>query len=321
MMASPPAFTIGANLPWLRYGGDFGANAWYPGGGLRRRTDLDDIRAHLTRLASRGVTAVRWFMLCDGRAGVRFASDGAPLGPDAALFADVDAAEALAEQAGVKLIFVLLDFRWCAPRHIVRGVSLGGHRATLARPALRSALIERVIAPVLERYGRSPFIHAWDLINEPEWVTRGAALWNPFRGVSWGAMRAYIAAAADGVHSLTVHQATVGSAAARWLRLVRGTGLDFYQPHWYDHLERRSPLERPVAQLGLDRPAWLGEFPTRGSAHNPRRLVDAARGAGYQGALFWSVFANDAATLADGMEHPDLDFASDSNPSDRQHDA
>ena len=31
---TPLPFLSGANLPWLRYGGDFGANAWSPAGGM-----------------------------------------------------------------------------------------------------------------------------------------------------------------------------------------------------------------------------------------------------------------------------------------------
>src|SRR5688572_3111653 len=266
MTTTSRPFIVGANLPWLRYGGDFGANAWRPRGGLRDRADLEDVRARLARLASRGVSVLRWFMLCDGRAGVRFAADGAPLGPDQALLDDVDVALRLADEAGLRLIFVLLDFHWCRPPRIVAGVQLGGRRAVLARPALRDALLETTITPILRACGRSRTIEAWDLINEPEWVTRGAALWNPVRGVSTTAMRSYIRDAAAAVHAHTDHQVTVGSAGARWLPLVRETNLDFYQPHWYDHLERRSPLERPVAELGLDRPVWLGEFPTRNSA-------------------------------------------------------
>jgi len=48
-------FVVGANLPWLRYGGDFGANAWSPQGGLasRGRDGGLDERLHLLR--ARGV--------------------------------------------------------------------------------------------------------------------------------------------------------------------------------------------------------------------------------------------------------------------------
>ena len=318
MPLSPRPFTVGANLPWLRYGGDFGANAWHPRGGLSRRADLDDLRAQLARLVSRGVSVLRWFMLCDGRAGIRFATDGTPRGPDEALFDDVDVAVGLASEAGLRLIFVLLDFHWCRPRRLVEGVQLGGRRAVLARPAWRAALLETTFKPILVRYGRHPAIQAWDLINEPEWVTRRAALWNPFRGISRDAMRSYIREAAAAVHALTDHRTTVGSAGVRWLPLVRGTGLDFYQAHWYDHLERRSPLERPVRQLGLDRPVWLGEFPTRGSVRGPGRLVEAARRAGYEGALFWSVFGADDATVANPTETEELDFAKRDDEGDRR---
>jgi hypothetical protein len=70
------SFVLGANLPWIRYGGDFGANAWSPEGGLSTRPD-DRQRALtvLLRLRDLGVTRVRWFFLCDLRAGVRFRED------------------------------------------------------------------------------------------------------------------------------------------------------------------------------------------------------------------------------------------------------
>jgi hypothetical protein len=88
----------------------------------------------------------------------------------------------------------------------------------------------------------------------------------------------------------------VGSASARWLRLVRGLGLDLYQVHWYDRHDRRAPLATPVSALGLDRPAILGEFPTRGSAHAPEQILAIAARAGYAGALAWSALATDEAT-------------------------
>jgi hypothetical protein len=89
---------------------------------------------------------------------------------------------------------------------------------------------------------------------------------------------------------------TVGSASVRWLPALKGLDLDFYQPHWYDRFERRSPLATPVGSLGCDRPVILGEFPTRGSHRTPAQLIETAQAAGYDGALFWSVLAEDGAT-------------------------
>ena len=101
-------FTVGANLPWIAYGGDFGANAWRPAGGVQTR--LEDLTRALDRLAIAGIRRIRWFMLCDGRAGIQFAPDGAPLALDDRFFADVDAALAAASSRNMEIMFVLLDF-------------------------------------------------------------------------------------------------------------------------------------------------------------------------------------------------------------------
>ena len=109
-------------------------------------------------------------------------------------------------------------------------------------------------------------------------------------------MRAFIRDIVGVVHRRTSHAATVGSASTRTLPLVEGLGLDVYQAHWYDRLDRRAPIGRPVRELGLDRPMILGEFPTRGSRLTPTEILDTARRAGYAGALAWSALANDEAS-------------------------
>jgi hypothetical protein len=120
-------------------------------------------------------------------------------------------------------------------------------------------------------------------------------------------MRQFIGDVTTLVHARTSQQATVGLASVAGLDLVRGLGLDFYQVHWYERHAGRAPLDRPVATLGLDRPLLLGEYPTRGSALSPPAIVDAARRAGYRGALAWSLLAEDSASDAAACE---LAFAS-----------
>jgi hypothetical protein len=68
------------NLPWLQYGGDFGANVWQPDGGVGRPERRERLSEVFGRLADRNLTVVLWFVLCDGRAGVRFADDGSAAG-------------------------------------------------------------------------------------------------------------------------------------------------------------------------------------------------------------------------------------------------
>jgi hypothetical protein len=290
------SFVVGANLPWVRYGGDFGANAWSPPGGLASRGRDSGLDERLHLLHARGVEVLRWFVLCDGRAGLMVEPDGAPAGLDDFVLHDFEFALECVGRAGLRMLPVLLDFHWCHPTRVVNGVQLGGRRAMLARPDWRAALVDRVIAPLAERFGHDPRIYAWDVINEPEWVTFGLGTWRPWRTLRSSALRAYIASAAERLHSLGVHPVTVGSASTQYLPAVQGLGLDFYQPHWYDKFERRNPLAAPVDTLGCDAPVLLGEFPTSGSQRTPAALIATARAAGYSGAMFWSVQADDSAT-------------------------
>jgi hypothetical protein len=287
-------FIVGANLPWMAYGGDFGANAWHPTGGVHTR--VEELRCALDRVATAGVRRIRWFMLCDGRAGIRFAPDGAPLGLDDSFFADVDAALAAAGDRGIEIMFVLFDFLWCVPARSVAGVQLGGRAEVLRDTVMRTALLDRVLTAIFERYGDKPQISAWDIVNEPEWATCGVGARRRRSCVSVDTMREFVRDAVALAHRHTRQPVTVGSASVHWLDTWRDIGLDFYQAHWYEHLERRSPLARPVRDFGLDRPVLLGEFPSRRAPVELQRILDTARAAGYMGAFVWSVTADDAAT-------------------------
>ena len=314
MIARLPAF-VGVNLPWHVYGCDFGGNAWYPQGGVGRpgaRPPLDDL---FERLSAAGLLVVRWFLFCDGRAGIRFDADGTPLGVDPFCFRDIDAALAIADTYRVTLLFALFDFPWFRPRRVVNGVDLFGRRAVVSDAARRHALLDRVVAPLFARYGREPVIHGWDLVNEPEWATFGYGERLPWRAVAARTMRAWLREMTSLAHGEARQPVTVGLASRRGLPLVADCGLDLYQVHWYDRLEGSSPLSRPpVAEL--DRPLLLGEFPTANSSLSPAEVVAAAHEAGYSGALAWSARAldefSDLAALEEalGLQPPDGDTRS-----------
>jgi hypothetical protein len=286
-------FVLGVNLPWRTYGCDFGANAWQPKGGLARATDRAALETVFARLAADRMRWVRWFLLCDGRAGIVWDSERTPSGLDEHVLPDLGAALDLARRNGIQLVFVLFDFHWLRGARRKNNVRLGGHADVVADPIRRARLLDRIVDPILEWSGRSDAVCAWDVINEPEWVTRGfGARWWQSR-VAAADMRAFIGAVVERIHARTAHQATVGLSNARGLPLVRGLGLDFYQVHWYDKHDAKSPLDRPVAYLELDRPLLLGEFPTKGSARSVTSILNTARSMGYAGAVAWSALSTD----------------------------
>lgn len=292
---TPVSFWLGVNLPWLDYGLDFGTNAWQPEGGVASRSRRARLEAVCRELAERGCDVVRWFLIGDGRAGVRFAPDGVPLGLDDRFFADADHAVAVLGRHRLRALFVLVDFLWFRRARNVNGVRLGGHARTVSDAGRRGRLLETVLAPIFARYGQEPAVWGWDLCNEPEWAVRRMAA-RPASTIRRGDMAAFLREAAACAHEHVSQPVTVGLASLRGLRLVRGADLDVYQVHWYDSLQRWAPLETTVDSLRLDRPVLLGEFPTRGSRRSPSDIVATARKAGYAGALAWSMLAEDRAS-------------------------
>lgn len=284
-------FVVGANLPWVGYGTDVGASAWYPTGGLSAQpAALDRLDRTFATLAADGVAVVRTFLLCDARSGVQFDADGVPTGLDQAVFADIDALLAAARRHDIQLMPVLLDFHLCTALRIVDDVQLGGRSRLLADPGARLALIDLVLRPIVERYGHDEAIVAWDVMNEPEWcLPRRARLRRS--AVAFDALQDFLGQAIRCVRDCARQPVTIGCAGTTRLELVRPLDLDFYQVHWYENFGWAA-LERPVTGLGLrDRPVILGEFP--GRSRFVVEVLDAAKRAGYAGALVWSVLAED----------------------------
>ena len=283
-------FVVGVNLPWIGYGTDVGASAWYPAGGLSAQpAALDLLDQTFAALAVDGVSIVRTFLLCDARSGVRFDGDGVPTGLDEAVLPDMDTLLAAARRHNVRLMPVLLDFHLCKPPRIVDGVQLGGRSQLLTDPDTRMAFVDLVLRPIVERYGHDETIAAWDVMNEPEWCLGIGPLRR--RGVAFDALQEFLGRAIQCVRDFARQPVTIGCAGTARLDLVRPLGLDFYQIHWYEKFGWAA-LQRPVADLGLgDRAVILGEFP--GRSPFVVDVLDAAKRAGYSGALVWSVLAGD----------------------------
>jgi len=288
---------VGVNYPWRNYGSDFGANAWGHLGLSRPEN-----RAHVARdfgliagaFGAFSTRIVRFFLFADGRASPLFDASGNVAGLDPLFFEDLDALFALAEDSGLLLLPVLLDFHWCKHGGTVNEVRLAGRSNVIREVAKAKTFLERAVAPLVSRYAARDSVYAWEIINEPEWVTRGmTGFW---RGtgdrVQASQMVDFVGLCADRIHTLADDPVTVGSAGIGYLKHWADVGLDLYQAHWYPGWRNPFPWP-PVAALPVDGPVLIGEVPTKKTAVAPGQYLEAAREGGYEGVLFWSYGATD----------------------------
>ncbi len=286
---------LGVNYPWLHYGDDFGQAAW-PGGawtheGMSAAASTLAVRDDFAFLQQQGVRTVRVFVFADGRASPEFDGAGNVTGFDSFFYADFDALITLASEYDLYLMPVLLDFYWLDNPQTVNGVQLGGHADVVADAAKRQSFMDNALRPLLQRYGSTGRISAWEVMNEPEWMMSGV----PGSGgsaVTIAEMQAFVGEVVTYVHQYAAQPVTVGSARSQWLAYWQELGLDFYEFHYYDSIGAAAPFS-PYTTLGLDKPAVLGEFPTASTANTVTTYLTTTWQNGYAGALAWSLNAAD----------------------------
>lgn len=287
---------FGINYPWTmfqgraNYGCDFGRNIWNSHTGVSLH--VDEVRADFAAMAAMGVEVARWFVFTDGRGGIAWSADGELTGLADGFLDDMDAAVECASHAGMTLCLVLLDYFW---------VHDAGRREYLATDTGRAAFLDRLIDPVLERYGHA--VHSFDVINEPDWVTDGLEPNRAHEPISLDALRRFVRATADRIHARSPALVTVGGGrvrfAAEWDH--PDLGLDFVQVHSYPDVrypERDESLfGRTAASFGLAKPILIGEHPSNPRVHPDDHVSPAytledylvlARDGGYLGAWPWS---------------------------------
>jgi hypothetical protein len=327
-------FAHGCNYPWstdgrtVFYGLDFGANVW--GSHLGVSTRRGAIERDFDELAGLGFRAVRWFVFCDGRAGIVYDDRDLPAGLDPHFFTDLDAALEIATARGIALDLVLLDHPWMfSGVHAtlpdpVTGSALEvrlprGRAHVLASDAGRRALFANVIEPLVRRYGpngeRSDLANgvcAFEFMNEPdfvieEWeadVSRHVASPLPFE-----VMAALVTRLSEVVRAHSKAVTTLGCARVRnlWAWEDAALGLDLLQVHTYPnikHPKRDVDLYGlPPSSLGVSRPVLIGEFPgdaphqaPPGASPPPTTLeqyLEFALERGYAGAWPWSFSGTD----------------------------
>jgi hypothetical protein len=333
-------FILGVNYPWstdgqtVYYGLDFGTNVW--GSHLGVTTRRSAIARDFDEMASLGFVVARWFVFCDGRAGIVYDDRSLPAGLDEQCWLDVDAALEIARDSNMLVDFVVLDHHWLfrGIRHSIADPVTGdliearlpeGRARVLLSEEGHDALFDNVIEPFVRRYGpggaRADLgerIFAFEFMNEPDFVIdewerdRSRRV---TRALPFSAFSAAVARFSDVVHAFSSAIVTLGSARADnlWAWDAAALGLDVLELHAYPDSPRAGdvdPFGTPADALGVGRRVILGEF--RSSAPLDASLEKALAG-GYAGAWPWSFSGTDTygplpadALRQFGRRHPEL---------------
>lgn len=282
---------VGVNYPWFDYGWDFGvAPPGWRGQHARPRW-FDAIDAHLVSFHALGLRVVRWFILADG---LTYGSGAVAPKPDpdrpgqwrfnppvlsddcrahfAELLGRFSALNARLD-APMRLLPVLVDFHFCHPG--VRPVDMrdpadplrlvkdpgwvkGGRADVLVDAGKRTLFFDRVLEPLLHlSKGHRDVLYAWEIVNEPDWVTNG---WHPDRRrrhpVDEAAMIAFLQEGERRIRAAGF-KPTIGFAMLDTLRRS-GVTAEINQFHHYPGGAR--PLTPHV--FSPEFPGIVGEFAT-----------------------------------------------------------
>jgi hypothetical protein len=270
----------GANLPWFNWGCDFGCGA---NGGASSATVKTSVSTAFAQAKANGVNVVRWWVFPGDPWQISRSSDGTPTGVNSAVYADLDAAVALAAQYDIYLDLVLFSSPSSMPP------------SWLSNSTQRTKLAE-ALGPLFARYKTNARVMTWEIINEPEFD-----IWNGAADQSQ--VQAMVKAVAGSVHANSPALVTVGSAMVDGLSMWVGQGLDYYQAHWYDYMQpgnwcaRCTDYSTLRAKYGLDKPLIIGEFYASSTVDSLQRYEDWYA-KGFAGAWSWSLLTS---RTSDGM--------------------
>jgi hypothetical protein len=150
-------FLFGSNMPWLNWNADFGGGT--SGGGVSGNTA--EVERKFQAMQSVGMRIVRWWVFEGGSPQITRDGGGTPTGLNSNVYRDMDAALALGARYGISFNFVLFG-------------STNDDSVThdwWENSTKRAALV-RVLTPLFQRYANNPYVHTWEIVNEPEWQSR-----------------------------------------------------------------------------------------------------------------------------------------------------
>ena len=325
----------GINTPWHLFG-DFGRHDFVP-------SWWED---EFARYKQNNINLARVWIHMSGEFSPNIDATGYVTGVDDMFWDQMDHLMNVSEQNGVYVMPALFSF----------DITKNGYATTaewrnwIQSEANIQSYIDNVMIPMMARYDNRPYLLAWEICNEPEWMFENTEHGpQSFHDVQ--KMHAMLAAA---VHEHSTKFVTTGSAAPKWNAPIYdhwgeyegnmfsdsalaatinnpNAYLDFYQYHWYAWQSEymASPFTQTTAEYGVDdRPVIVGE-----SEGNPvcdqyvcqtvPEMYESAFMNGFDGVCAWKTPQNDGhgtfeniaeATNAFYAKYPNLIYPDGSDP-------
>jgi hypothetical protein len=307
-------FINGINIPWHKFNLDFGTHYIY--GANYDPVYFDSV---FTQCQNNGVNCVRIWLHNDGGTTPEFDASGYVTGLDPNFFPNLDDFFQRAQNHNLMVIPSIWDFSMC--NNDSAWGKYGGMHANLIQDTTRTrSYINNALIPMVTRYTNQCNLLAWEVMNEPEWVTDVSGNnANITQHVHLNEMQRFIGMLAEAIHQHSSKMVTVGSASIKYnsdkydvLNLALCVGnlwkdaavqaaynkpqafLDFYCPHYYDWMKTSfqnfSPYDHNTAYWGFDKPVIIEETPCLSSKYTSGGMLYNAVQDSYAGNMFWSFY-------------------------------
>jgi hypothetical protein len=289
-------FLAGVNYPWLHYGHDYGIanndSSTWGYWGINSTETKETVKEQLRFLAENKVSFLRVFLFCDGRATPEFDNNNNVIGIDSLFYSDFDTLLSIAKQNSIKLIVTLMDYLWLSDAKLYNGIKLYGKGDVITNELKRKTFLDNCLAPFISRYGFSPEIVAFELMNEPEWAIKELGGTNSKTSIHLTVMKDFFNDCIATIRQNSNVLITLGCADYKYLKYWRDIDLDFQTIHAYSMKANQPPFYLR-ADIEQDRKIVIGEFPTKSGVMNQYEYLNASWNYGYVGAFAWSLNGED----------------------------
>lgn len=269
----------GANVPWVNWGADFGGGP--NGGGVSSAASQALLSQTFLQAQAAGMHVIRWWALEGSNETwhpywITRDSLNRPTGINPAVYQDFDAALALANKYDLYYDFCLF-------------AGAGDFPSAWLTDSTQRQMLAKALGQLFAHYKGNQRILSWECFNEPEWDIQSGKI-TQSNCVATGA------AIAASVHANCSAYATVGPIYYSYCKIWKGSGMDFYAPHWYDGFTWGSGMNAIAtnyslmrSQYGIDAPVVIGECNDSTNVNSSSNRLQTLYSEGYAGAWPWSL--------------------------------